>query len=238
MNLIFCLSCLLMVFSTGQAGNYELKMTALQEQVYLHTSHHKTESYGWVAAHGLVVINEADAYLIDTPWSEADTARLLQWIENKQLVLKGSVSTHFHADRTAGIAYLNAQGVPTHASALTNELLANLGQVLATHGFVGNSFAWLPDSIEVYHPGAGHSKDNVVVWLPQEKLLFGGCLIRSINTKNLGNTSDAVVSAWAASAAHLLEKYSDIKTVVPGHGPIGGIDLIKHTIQLAKQANP
>ncbi|MFO0645147.1 MAG: hypothetical protein U0326_02840 [Polyangiales bacterium] len=32
--------------------------------------------------------------------------------------------------------------------------------------------------IEVFFPGAAHTLDNVVVWLPSRALLFGGCMIR------------------------------------------------------------
>ncbi len=236
-RLQFWLWCLLSVSHQVWAGEHELKITALSDQVYLHTSFHETDSYGWVGAHGLVVIHESGAYIIDTPWSEADTKQLQAWISDEGYKLMGSVSTHFHADRTAGIDHLNVMKVPTHASKLTNQLLADLGQAQATHAFTGNTFSWLPEVIEVYYPGGGHSKDNVVVWLPQEKLLFGGCLIRSIHSKTLGNTSDAVVSDWAESASHVLAKYGDVKTVVPGHGSLGGIELIKHTIQLAQKHN-
>ncbi len=234
---LLCLWSVLLTAIPAMADEYGLKIRALNDQVYLHTSYHKTESYGWVGAHGLVVIDETNAYVIDTPWSESDTAKLVQWIGDKDLQLVGSVSTHFHDDRTAGIAYLNAQGIPTHASHLTNQLLAEVGKPLASHGFTDRQFSWLPGGIEVYYPGAGHSKDNVVVWLPEQKLLFGGCLIRSIHSKTLGNTSDAVVSEWGATAAHVLANFAEVKTVVPGHGSIGGVELIHHTIQLAKQQN-
>lgn len=29
--------------------------------------------------------------------------------------------------------------------------------------------------------GGGHSFDNITVWLPSDKVLFGGCLVKSIS---------------------------------------------------------
>jgi metallo-beta-lactamase class B len=35
-------------------------------------------------------------------------------------------------------------------------------------------------TLQAYYPGAGHTRDNIVVWVPQDKVLFGGCLIKSL----------------------------------------------------------
>lgn len=68
----------------------------------------------------------------------------------------------------------------------------------------------------MYYPGKGHSADNIVVWLPQYKVLFGGCLVKSLDYGGLGSTTDAEV-------------------IVPGHGGWGSIELTEHTLELLKQ---
>ena len=47
----------------------ELKITQLDEGVYLHTSFHKDDVFSVVASNGLVVVDHEDAYIIDTPVS-------------------------------------------------------------------------------------------------------------------------------------------------------------------------
>jgi metallo-beta-lactamase class B len=89
--------------------------------------------------------------------------------------------------------------------------------------------------IEAFYPGEGHSKDNITVWLPQYKLLFGGCLIKSLDAKDLGNLSDANVEQWDDSVKKVIEKYQHVETVVPGHGNWGDKNLLFHTIDLIKQ---
>ena len=38
---------------------------------------------------------------------------------------------------------------------------------------------------------------------------------------------------WPASIQKVINKYPNIETVVPGHGQVGDINLLKHTEQLA-----
>ncbi len=85
------------------------------------------------------------------------------------------------------------------------------------------------DSLEVFYPGAGHSRDNLVVWLPEKQILFGGCAIRSLSSKSAGNTVHGDINSWLKITKKLESKYKDATLVVPGHGDVGGIELFKHT---------
>ncbi|WP_312288750.1 PST family subclass B1 metallo-beta-lactamase [Stutzerimonas nitrititolerans] len=214
----------------------ELRIEKIAEDVYLHTSFQQVQGYGLVDANGLVVLGGQGAYIIDTPWSEHDTAALVAWLQERNYQVKASISTHFHDDRTAGIAYLNSISVPTYASARTNALLKQNGKALATETF-GDAPLWLFEGkVEVFYPGAGHSVDNLVVWLPEQKLLNGGCFVRAATAGTLGNTADAVVSEWAASAERLQRRYPDAQLVIPGHGVPGDVSLLEHTRKLAVAA--
>jgi metallo-beta-lactamase class B len=88
------------------------------------------------------------------------------------------------------------------------------------------------EQIEVFFPGPSHSPDNVVVYFPTRRVLFGGCMIKSLESKNLGFTGDADLAEWPKSVRKVLEKYKDSKIVVPGHGECGDIRLLHHTLQL------
>lgn len=211
----------------------DLKIQKLTDSVYLHTSFQVYDGFGLVDSNGLVVLVQNDAYIIDTPWSSEDTVKLINWIKERGFNLKASISTHFHDDRTAGIELLNSKSVPTYASKLTNSLLKKAGKAEALNSFNHHDFWLVKDQIEVFYPGAGHSQDNVVVWLPNQKVLFGGCLIRAKETSSLGNKSDAVIKAWSVSAENLQSKYGNASLVIPGHGNVGDISLLEHTRKLA-----
>jgi len=211
----------------------ELEIQKIEEGIYLYTAYEKIEGWGLVGSNGLVVLDNKDAYLIDTPISAKDTEVLVKWIDAQGFTAKASISTHFHSDSTGGISYLNSKSIPTYASTLTNELLKNKGEAQATHSFTKNPFWLVNKKIEVFYPGAGHTSDNVVVWIAKRKVLFGGCFVKP---EGLGNLSDAVIADWPASAEKLIARYSKATLVVPGHGKIGDASLMEKTRQRALEA--
>lgn len=226
-----------LTFSVLAENNaYQLQVTRIDGGLYQHTSFKQVAGFGWVDSNGLVVVNANRAIIIDTPWSEQDTDKLYQWINKQGFELIASVSTHWHEDRTAGIAYLNANNVPTYTSALTHDLLVQHAKPTASNILVTPQHIFFDGAIEVLYPGAGHSQDNLVVWLSKQRLLFGGCLVRSLQWQSLGYTGDANINQWATSIRTISSTYPSIKTIVPGHGERGDQALLSHTITLAESA--
>ena len=227
---------LYVIFSSVAFANQEvhqLKITKLNDNVYQHISYKKVGSYGMVGASGLVVLDGANAHIIDTPWTAQDTKKLVAWIASKNLTLKSAVVTHFHQDASGGLSFLNSLKIKTYATSLTNELLSSKQRDTSSHAIRNSEYTLLTDKIETFYPGAGHSQDNIVVWLPKEKILFGGCFVKSIESKGLGYTGHASVKDWPISIQNVINKYPNVEMVVPGHGKIGDISLLRHTAQLA-----
>jgi len=223
---------LLATSHVASAGNDlpKIEIEKIDEGIYLHTSYKEFTGFGLVASNGLVVVDNKNAYIVDTPSSEIDTKDLVKWFTSRNFSVKGSVSTHFHEDSTAGVKWLNSESIPTYASTLTNRLLKKAGREQTSKTFSETTHWLVKDLIEVYYPGPGHSEDNVVVWMPKQQVLFGGCFVKS---KSLGNLGDAVLEHWPNSADKLIAKYGQAKTVVPGHGKIGQASLLKKTKDLA-----
>ncbi|GHT54487.1 hypothetical protein FACS189451_09580 [Bacteroidia bacterium] len=88
------------------------------------------------------------------------------------------------------------------------------------------------EDVYCYYLGGGHSTDNIVVWIPSEKILFGGCLLKDIHSKGLGNISDAKLEEWPETIGNVIAKFPDATIVIPGHGQIGGKELLQHTKKL------
>jgi metallo-beta-lactamase class B len=98
--------------------------------------------------------------------------------------------------------------------------------------------ARLSDDCELFFPGAGHSRDNVVAWFPRQQTLHGGCLVKSVTSKDLGNLADAVVKDWGDTIRHVQARYRHPNRVIPGHGTISG-DSLTHTLALCgNDTNP
>lgn len=234
-----CIITIFLFFSSmaySATSNEKLKITQLADNVYQHISYKEVEPWGMVGASGLVVVEGKNAHIIDTPWTQEGTEELLNWITSKNLTIKSSIVTHFHEDASGGIPFLNKSKIKTYATSLTNKLLAAEQKEKSSHEITTNEYELVTNTIEVFYPGAGHSQDNIVVWLPKEKILFGGCFVKNINSKNLGYTGDASIKDWPISIQKVINKYPDLKLVVPGHGNVGDVSLLKHTAQLALNA--
>lgn len=231
--LILFVPCI--VFANNESVK-KLKIKKLNDNVYQHISSKRVEPWGLVEASGLVVINGTEAHMIDTPWTTQATKELIEWIEAKGLTLKNAVVTHFHEDASGNLPLLNDLKIKTYATLLTNKLLKSKLKETSSDEISSNTFELVDGVMSVFYPGAGHAEDNVVVWLPKEKILFGGCFVRSLQAKSLGNTEDAVISEWSNSIQKVINRYPDIKLVVPGHGKIGDISLLTHTQKLALSA--
>ena len=233
MRSIPVLSLLLLIITNicfAEKSLPDLKVEKIEDGIYLHTSFKKISGWGLVASNGLVVLDNKDAYIIDTPMTTKDTEALVKWIRENDFIAKGSISTHFHGDSAAGISYLNSVSIPTHASKLTNELIHKDGREQTEYSFDSTSYWLVKGKIEVFYPGAGHTRDNVVVWMPNKKILFGGCFVKS---KSLGYLGDAVLDSWPTSAEKLISRYRTARLVVPGHGKVGDVSLLTETLNLA-----
>jgi cyclase len=66
--------------------------------------------------------------------------------------------------------------------------------------------------IQIRHLGRGHTAGDVVVYLPNEKVVITGDLL----TASTSNMSDSYPLEWAAALEEL--KKLDFDTVIPGHG--------------------
>jgi hypothetical protein len=71
-------------------------------------------------------------------------------------------------------------------------------------------------------------EENMVVYFPSRKILFGGCMI--IGMDSVGNTSDADLAMWPESVRDLSQ--FDFAMLVPGHGDRLDPGLLEHTLDL------
>ena len=216
--------------------NYEsetLKIQKLSNHIYRHISYLETDSYGKVSCNGMVYLNGNEALVFDTPTNNKASSELIDWIGKRKI--KGVVVTHFHIDCLGGLKEFHLNEIESYASKLTIELAKKDGQELPRHSF-DDKIAFVIEKKIAYAQfyGQGHTKDNVVGYVPSEKALFGGCLIKALNSGK-GNLVDANTNQWSTTVERIKNKIDGIEVVIPGHGKNGGIELLDFTIQLFKE---
>ncbi|MGA2822108.1 MAG: MBL fold metallo-hydrolase [Bacteroidales bacterium] len=77
----------------------------------------------------------------------------------------------------------------------------------------------------LYDLGQAHTYHDMVVYLKNRKILFSGDLIFHHINPLLKKKSGADVDKWLAALHVILNKF-DLEKVVPGHGSIGGKELV------------
>jgi metallo-beta-lactamase class B len=211
-----------------------LKIQALTEGVFVHISYLETEEWGRVPCNGMIYVRGAEAMVFDTPADSLTSEQLIHFIEkrwNKRI--KAIVVNHFHNDCLGGLGAFHRHNIPSYANRLTIELArAKGGIVLPQNGFDNTLTLQCGDrTVENRFFGEGHTRDNIVSYLPTEKALFGGCLVKSMNAGK-GYLGDANTAAWPATVERVKQAYPDVQFVVPGHGPTGGAELLDFTARL------
>lgn len=207
----------------------------LSDHTFQHISYLHTQDFGKVACNGMIVAGGNEALVFDTPADVQSAGELIQYLsETMNYTIKAVVATHFHADCVAGLEKFHQNQIPSYAHNSTIKLLKEKGEdaMIPEHGFDGRlelTVGGSPVLAEFF--GEGHTKDNIVGWYPEEKALFGGCLIKETGAGK-GNLEDANEAAWAETVEKIRKKYPDASIVIPGHGKPGGTELLGYTIEL------
>lgn len=221
--------------TSGDRANTAVPPPSLEpiaENVWIHKSWEHVAPWGAVLSQGLVVRSGDEVLLVDTAWTEEQTATLLTLIEaSLNDAVDAVIVTHAHRDKMGGMATVNERIGRSLALPMTNADAPGRG-LLPARETVGEDEAFGP--LELFYPGPGHTRDNVVVYHAASKVLFGGCLIRPGDATDLGNTADADVARWAESVEAVARRFPDARVVIPSHGAAGGRELLDHTIALAR----
>jgi len=162
-----------------------------------------------------------------------DVIRRIREVTDKPI--KYVVLSHYHAVRVMGASAYKADHII--ASQATYDLIVERGQfdfdsevgrfprlfqgVESVPGltwpsitFESSMTLWMGKRrVELMHMGRGHTKGDIVVWLPEEKVLFSGDLVEFGATPYTG---DAYLSDWPQTLANV--RALGAEKLVPGRG--------------------
>lgn len=204
-----------------------LKVVKLSEHTYLHTGNDNN---------GIVYANDGEAVIVSTPELEEETQKLIDWVRDSlNLKIVGYIIDRWHPDAMGGIDAVHKSGITTYANELTREMAREKGLTVPLVGFSPLVELHVGGNMVIGHYlGAAHTEDGIVVWIPEEKILFGGNEVRSLGGW-FGNIGDANLKEWSNTVKKVKECYGDAEIVIPGHGKYGGAELLDYTIKLYRQ---
>lgn len=211
----------------------DLKVVKISDRIYQHISYLDTDSWGRVGCNGMIIVDQNEALIYDTPTNNESTAELINWVENElKAKIKAVVVTHFHADCLGGLTVFHDRNIPSYAGELTLGF-TTLKELTIPQNPIRNNTTHQVGTLNVIsrYFGPGHTQDNIVGYVPSEGVLFGGCLVKARGAGK-GYLDDANVPLWPTTIRKVKEAYPNIKTIIPGHGEHGDISLLDYTIEL------
>ena len=177
------------------------------------------------------------------------------------------IITGWHQDNLGGNQYLRSVGIDIYGPDLTAELIESkagelkaliLDQTASNENkkyfeaykqleFVppnkrfpieeGLFIEYGNESFEVFFPGESHTVDNTVVYIHSRKILFGGCMVYAERRTRPGYIAHANMDMWPSSLKNVSGKFQSAALVIPGHGQVGGKELIGHTLEVLEEYN-
>lgn len=211
-----------------------LEIRKVSARVAVHRSFLETESYGRVPCNGMIVFDGKEAVVFDTPADAESTRELIRYLNGRNIAVRAVIATHFHADCVAGLAEFHRHKIPSFAEDRTIAILRSAAApaTLPQSGFT-DSLA-IPvgrTKVQARYFGAGHTRDNIIGYFPDEHVLFGGCLIKEAGASK-GNLGDADLAEWPRTVERVRSAFPEVRVVVPGHGKPGTAELLDYTIKL------
>lgn len=219
-----------------------LEIQRLTKSTYIHRSFLTLDNGMTFPCNGLIYLKNDEAIIFDTPTNNAASTELISFLETKlNSKVSAVVINHFHVDCLGGLKAFHNSGIKSYASKRTIEFA--LADSTSKPEVPQNGFDTLlildlgGSQIENRFLGEAHTRDNIVSYIPGERVLFGGCMIKEIGAGK-GNLADANVDSWSETVRKVKTTYPDVKYVVPGHGKPGNQKLLEYTIEMFLKNKP
>lgn len=236
-SFLLVLSIVVFTFSSvGQASDKKMEIKHLTDNFYIFTTYHTYKDILF-PSNGMYLVTDEGVVLFDTPWDTTQFQPLLDSIKFKHksdVVM--CIATHSHEDRTAGLDYYKQLGIKTFTTKQTDDLCQIHNEPRAQYVIEKDTtFTYGKYSFQTFYAGQGHTPDNIVIWFEKEKILYGGCLIKSTDATDLGNLADANVNEWSTTLRNIKNKFKNPKFIIPGHQSWKSKKSLDHTAKLVRK---
>jgi cyclase len=176
-----------------------------------------------------ILVSDSLVIVIDTKMGDASEqlAKTVKELAGSKPILV--VNTHYHSDHCGGNKYFEGQTILAGGN-YTKEAWIKKG------GEESMPNKWLKGEMDIKMGDDtatilnidrnAHTESDVVVYLHKRKMLFAGDVI--LNKQVPALIGDIADPAGYVEDFNMLTKRFNIEKVVPGHGPMGGIEIIEN----------
>lgn len=224
--------------SFGQSKNSPLQISHLTGDFYVYKTFSDYKG-NLISANAMYLVTNKGVVLFDAPWDKTQFQPLLDSIKarhNKEVVML--FGTHSHDDRSGGFDFYRKKGIKTYSIKLTDDILKKENKGRAEFIIPNDTIFKVGQyKFEVFYPGKGHAPDNIVAWFEKEKILYGGCFVKSADAEDLGYLGDSDTKEWEKSIKKVQTKCKNPKFIIPGHEGWANINSLNHTLKLVQKYN-
>ncbi|MGP3535772.1 MBL fold metallo-hydrolase [Microbacterium sp. RD1] len=194
----------------------------------------------WGLSNAGFLVDDGEVCVVDTLLTESRTRRFREDIrrETGQDDVRFLINTHHHSDHTFGNFVFDDATIIAHAGCREAVIATGLSP-MGRDPFVpwGEIRLRPPEvafegrltlhvgatEVHLIHVGPAHTREDVIVWLPEKRVLFTGDVLFTEGTPILMAGS----LAGSRAALDLMESLQP-SVIVPGHGALAGVAQIQH----------
>jgi metallo-beta-lactamase class B len=210
----------------------QLAFYKIKKNTFVHISFLQTQTWGKVGCNGMIYIHKNQAFIFDTPADNETSEALIKTVEEQKIKIKGVIVNHFHNDCLGGLEAFHKKGIKSYASEKTIGLAKKDSVTVPQIGFKEKLTLRIgKKEIVNQYLGEAHTKDNIISFIPSENTMFGGCMVKELNAGK-GFLGDANEKEWSNTIRNVKTTFPNIEKVIPGHGKVGGPELLDYTIRL------
>ncbi len=207
------------------AEQASLELRHLRGGVYV------AEDLYYYKENSVVYVGPAHVTVIGATWTPEVAAELALEIRKvTSLPIREVVNPNYHTDRAGGNAYWRSIGAEIVSTRMTADAMRSgwdevvaftrsgipayptLPLVMPTVVHDGN-FALQGGRVQAKYLGASHTADGIFVYFPEEKVLYGNCILK----QELGNLKYADISEYPRTLERLKALRLDFDTIIAGH---------------------
>jgi cyclase len=228
--------CFLVLFH--QAVQADDGLTKVTGSIYAYTGVKKASPQNSFGANAGVIIGQDFLVAVDSLISSREAKRFLQDIHKiSKKPIKFLIDTHYHLDHSLGNSEFAKLGAVIIAQENDRENMQKAGKGLLDYAkqsglsdqdLHGTKLAYPTltfaervtlnlgnNQVELLFIGPSHTTGSVLVFIPQEKVLFTGDILFTDCHPFLGNAN---IAGWIKVLDYIMAM--DVDKIIPGHGPV------------------
>ncbi|MEW6600491.1 MAG: MBL fold metallo-hydrolase [Nitrospirota bacterium] len=238
--LVVSLFVLIYLLMSGHAALADGGLTKIADNVYSYADVKNGFPANSFGANAGIIIGKDGIIVVDTLVSAKEAQRFISDIRKvSDKPFKYVINTHYHLDHAFGNAEFEKMGAIIISHEADNNNLHNSGEAvlknagaygLTESDIEGTSIAYpsltFPSrmiinmdgqEIELIYPGPSHTSGSIMVYLPDQKILFAGDILFTGYHPFL---AEGDISSWTKALDSIMAM--DVEKIIPGHGPVSG----------------